>query len=181
MAALAFRGIIVGCARTMAVWRSGTASSFACYAFHPGRHSLKILIENPYRAFRTAAEFARWSGWSCPRRMSASISRSRSSIPRNRNPLRRRSRCRSIRAADVERDGSLVAGGISAVPRSSAIVHPVAGRICFLFTSRKISKCRGGGMHRMTLHQNGRLARSAAGRLSRQSHAVGDGVVDPIV
>ena len=45
MAALAFRGIIVGCARTMAVWRSGTASSFACYAFHPGRHSLKILIE----------------------------------------------------------------------------------------------------------------------------------------
>ena len=29
----------------MAVWRSGTASSFACYAFHPGRHSLKILIE----------------------------------------------------------------------------------------------------------------------------------------
>jgi hypothetical protein len=47
MAALAFRGIIVGCARTMAVLRSGTASSFACYAFHPGRHSLKILIEEP--------------------------------------------------------------------------------------------------------------------------------------
>jgi hypothetical protein len=31
----------------MAVWRSGTASSFASYAFHPGRHSLKILIEEP--------------------------------------------------------------------------------------------------------------------------------------
>ena len=33
-----------------------------------------------------AAGFARWSGWRRPRRMSASISRSRSSIPRNRIP-----------------------------------------------------------------------------------------------
>ena len=47
MAELAFRGIIVGCARTMAAWRSGTASSFACYAFHPGRHSHEMQVEEP--------------------------------------------------------------------------------------------------------------------------------------
>src|SRR5580704_882437 len=51
-------------------------------------------------------------------RMSASISRSRNSMPRNRNPLRRRSRCRSIRAADDERGSSFVAGDSSTVPGS---------------------------------------------------------------
>jgi hypothetical protein len=82
-----------------------------------GIHS-RYWSRNPYKAFRTAAELARWSGWSRPRRMSASISRSRNSMPRNRNPLRRRSRCRSMRTADVERDSCFVAGDSSAVPGS---------------------------------------------------------------
>ncbi len=85
--------------------------SFACYAFiRVGIHYTRYWSRNPYKACRTAAEFARWSAWSRPRRMSASISRSRSSMPRNRNPLRRRSRCRRMRTADAERDGSFVAG-----------------------------------------------------------------------
>jgi hypothetical protein len=50
--------------------------------------------------------------------MSASISRSRNSMPRNRNPLRRRSRCRSIRAADDERGSAFVAGDSFTVPGS---------------------------------------------------------------
>jgi hypothetical protein len=53
--------------------------------------------------------------------MSASISRSRNSMPRKRSPLRLRSRCRSIRAADAERDGSFAAGDASAFPRSWTI------------------------------------------------------------
>ena len=94
---------------------------------HPERPDQTILIlsthtrcksRNPYKARRTAAEFARWSAWSCPRRMSASISRSRNSMPRNRNPLRRRSRCRSIRAADDERGSAFVAGDSFTVPGS---------------------------------------------------------------
>jgi hypothetical protein len=112
--------------------RSGSRLGFASRAT-PCTASAFVLIlrthtrcksRNPYKARRTAAEFARWSAWSCPRRMSASISRSRSSMPRNRNPLRRRSRCRSIRAADAERDSPFVAGHISAVPRSLTIDAP---------------------------------------------------------
>ena len=81
------------------------------------RTHTRCKSRNPYKARRTAAEFARWSAWSCPRRMSASISRSRNSMPRNRNPLRRRSRCRSIRAADDERgSSSFVAGDSFTVP-----------------------------------------------------------------
>jgi hypothetical protein len=106
--------------------RSGSRLVFASRAT-PCTASAFVLIlrthtrcksRNPYKARRTAAEFARWSAWSCPRRMSASISRSRNSMPRNRNPLRRRSRCRSIRAADDERGSSFVAGDSFTVPGS---------------------------------------------------------------
>jgi hypothetical protein len=74
--------------------RSGSRLGFASRAT-PCTASAFVLIlrthtrcksRNPYRARRTAAEFARWSAWSCPRRMSASISRSRNSMPRNRKP-----------------------------------------------------------------------------------------------
>jgi hypothetical protein len=116
-----------------------TASAFALIL---STHT-RCKSRNPYKARRTAAEFARWSAWSCPRRMSASISRSRNSMPRNRNPLRRRSRCRSMRAADDERDGAFLAKDSSTVAGSCSISLPLVGAICFLSTSRKISKSGG--------------------------------------
>ena len=68
-----------------------------------------------------------------------------SSILKQSNPLRRRLRCRRIRKADAERDGSVSAGDAPSVPGSSFIRQPVAGRICFLFTRKEISKSHGGG------------------------------------
>ena len=111
--------------------RSGSRLGFASRAT-PCTASAFVLIlrthtrcksRNPYKARRTAAEFARWSAWSCPRRMSASISRSRNSMPRNRNPLRRRSRCRNMRAAD-EAGRAFIDGIDSVIPRSWVIRAP---------------------------------------------------------
>jgi hypothetical protein len=55
-----------------------------------------------YKAFRTEYISLRISAFSNPLRMRASISVSRSSIVRQRNPCRRRSRCRRIRLAAVD-------------------------------------------------------------------------------
>jgi hypothetical protein len=55
------------------------------------------------------------------RRMSSSISRALNSTVTQHDPCRRRSRCRRIRRADAERDGSVSAGDASSVPRSLAI------------------------------------------------------------
>ena len=79
------------------------------------------------------------------RRIISLITFSVSSILKQSNPLRRRLRCRRIRKADAERDGSVSAGDAPSVPGSSFIRQPVAGRICFLFTRKEISKSHGGG------------------------------------
>jgi hypothetical protein len=137
--------------------RSGSRLGFASRAT-PCTASAFVLIlrthtrcksRNPYKARRTAAEFARWSAWSCPRRMSASISRSRNSMPRNRNPLRRRSRCRSIRAADDERGSSFVAG--DKLYCAWIMIHRCTRsreRNLLPLYEQKITKSRGGG-HRI--------------------------------
>jgi hypothetical protein len=65
----------------------------------------------------------------------------------------------SIRAADAERDGFLAAGDISAVPRSSAISAPGrVGEFVPLYEQKNIKISGRWESHRMTLHQNGRLA-----------------------
>jgi hypothetical protein len=80
------------------------------------------LSNKPYRAVRIAAWSARSSGGSPARRMSASISLSRNSTITHRKFRLRRWRCRRIRRADAEKDGSVSAGDASSVSRSLAIV-----------------------------------------------------------
>jgi hypothetical protein len=47
-------------------WCSGTAWSFACYAFHPGRPSLKILIEEPVQGLSHSGAIGRCRGTAPP-------------------------------------------------------------------------------------------------------------------
>jgi hypothetical protein len=82
----------------------------------------KWSSKKPYRAFRIAAWSARLSGGSPARRMSASISLSRSSTITHRKFRLRRWRCRRMRVADAAREGSVSAADVSSVPGSLAII-----------------------------------------------------------
>src|SRR5262249_59692492 len=71
----------------------------------------------------------RVSGFSNPFRISMSISVSRNSIIKQRNPCRRRSRCRRMRSAAWERAGGSAVGAIAVISASCAIGCPCFRRV----------------------------------------------------
>jgi hypothetical protein len=101
----------------------GQRDSFAASAARYQRWCCR----NRCTAFRTAVAFARSSGDSRARRTSASISVSCSSRLSQRNPFRRRSRCRRMRSAPVEGD-RLLEGRVAGVAASWAIVSALCSK-----------------------------------------------------
>jgi hypothetical protein len=77
--------------------------------------------------------------------MNSSISAFRNSINKQRSPFRRRARCRRMRRAAAERDGSFGAGDVLAVSRSWTISAPVEGAKLLPPYEQKISRPRSGG------------------------------------
>ena len=110
-----------------------------------------------------------------PRRMSASISRSRSSMPRTATP------CVDVRGAEAygrqtPSETALLWPGIALLSLDhDPSVHPLAGRICFLFTSRKYQNLRAVGNA-----SNDLLALGFIGSSATNTRSVGEAEFKPI-